>query len=322
MSPSCEQPPPPPLHYAGGGRPGGAEVTDRPDFLCIGQPKAGTGWLYDQLALHPGFWMPTIKELHYLDGRFPRKPATRLHQRLRDDPNFVKRQNRRRAEQKRQPLDRRDKRFARHAAGWRPGPIDLEWYAGLFAPKGALLSGDVTPGYGALPPETVAAVAARWPELRLVLMIREPVARFWSHLNMLVRQGHLDPEGLDWARVEAVLNRPGWPERSSPTTIHARWRRCFPAEQLHLVFFDDLARDPDAVLAGILRFLGAEPAGAAALDPSFNRKAGRAKLPLPPEIEARLRRHFRPEVEACAKTFGGPAEAWLAAYEAAYEANG
>jgi hypothetical protein len=38
-----------------------------PDFLCVGAQKAGTSWLYHQLTLHPDFWMPPIKELHYFD---------------------------------------------------------------------------------------------------------------------------------------------------------------------------------------------------------------------------------------------------------------
>jgi hypothetical protein len=37
------------------------------DFLCIGMVKGGTGWLFDQLQFHPDFWMPPIKEMHYLD---------------------------------------------------------------------------------------------------------------------------------------------------------------------------------------------------------------------------------------------------------------
>ncbi len=39
-----------------------------PDFICIGLPKAGTGWLYDQLDNHPDFWMPPVKELLYLEA--------------------------------------------------------------------------------------------------------------------------------------------------------------------------------------------------------------------------------------------------------------
>src|SRR4029078_219812 len=39
-----------------------------PDFLCVGAQKAGTSWLYRQLEPHPDFWMPPVKELHYLDN--------------------------------------------------------------------------------------------------------------------------------------------------------------------------------------------------------------------------------------------------------------
>ncbi len=33
--------------------------------------KAGTGWAYDQLQYHPDFWMPPLKEIHYLDRDAP-----------------------------------------------------------------------------------------------------------------------------------------------------------------------------------------------------------------------------------------------------------
>src|SRR6185503_5238860 len=42
-----------------------------PDFICIGMPRSATGWLYDQLAQHPDFWMPPIKELGYLGNQRP-----------------------------------------------------------------------------------------------------------------------------------------------------------------------------------------------------------------------------------------------------------
>ena len=40
-----------------------------PDFICIGAQKAGTTWLYWQLAAHPDFWMPPRKEIHYFNER-------------------------------------------------------------------------------------------------------------------------------------------------------------------------------------------------------------------------------------------------------------
>jgi hypothetical protein len=39
-----------------------------PIFYAWGLRKAGTSWLYRQLERHPDFWMPPVKELHYLDS--------------------------------------------------------------------------------------------------------------------------------------------------------------------------------------------------------------------------------------------------------------
>ena len=54
-----------------------------PDFVCIGMPKAGTGWLFDQLRFHPDFWMPPVKEIDYLHRPFPAlKHANKLLSRV------------------------------------------------------------------------------------------------------------------------------------------------------------------------------------------------------------------------------------------------
>src|SRR5947207_7719211 len=42
-----------------------------PDFICVRMPKAGTGWLYYQLAAHSDFWMPPVKEIVYLNQDYP-----------------------------------------------------------------------------------------------------------------------------------------------------------------------------------------------------------------------------------------------------------
>src|SRR5206468_12793023 len=54
-----------------------ARAPSGPDFICIGMPKAGTGWLSDQLQFHPDFWMPPVKSLHYLDLDVPEITAAR-----------------------------------------------------------------------------------------------------------------------------------------------------------------------------------------------------------------------------------------------------
>jgi hypothetical protein len=41
-----------------------------PDFLIIGAQKAGTTWLYRNLAYHPEIWMPLVKEVHFFSSRY------------------------------------------------------------------------------------------------------------------------------------------------------------------------------------------------------------------------------------------------------------
>ena len=55
-------------HNGNGHELNGVTGDARPDFLCVGAQKAGTSWLYRQLEPHPDFWMPPLKELHYLDS--------------------------------------------------------------------------------------------------------------------------------------------------------------------------------------------------------------------------------------------------------------
>ena len=118
-----------------------------PDFLCIGAQKGGTRWLYDQLQLHPDFWMPPVKELHYFDRRSPSAASVNLGRRAQES---LKRTNRRQAKLALRPLDQRDIDFLDayvHMPWWR---TDLDAYARLFALKGDLLSGDITPDYSTL----------------------------------------------------------------------------------------------------------------------------------------------------------------------------
>lgn len=41
-----------------------------PDFLIIGAPRAGTGWIAKNLMCHPDIYMPRIKELHFFDRHY------------------------------------------------------------------------------------------------------------------------------------------------------------------------------------------------------------------------------------------------------------
>src|SRR6476660_1146062 len=105
-----------------------------PDFICIGMPKAGTGWFYDQLSHHPDFWMPPAKELHYLD-----RPVPKLKNsvRLLETWDVIARRGGRRG----LAWGERERAFLVDAAACAGQPMNIERYAALFRHKGDFLSG-------------------------------------------------------------------------------------------------------------------------------------------------------------------------------------
>src|SRR5687768_12439013 len=111
-----------------------------PDVIGIGMQKAGTGWLYDQLQLHPECWMPPVKELHYFDRPFPGEAILELADLARHEPERLASQRRRKGWR---PLDERDAAFVAAAEECACREPDLPTYEALFRFKGSLLSGDI-----------------------------------------------------------------------------------------------------------------------------------------------------------------------------------
>jgi hypothetical protein len=140
-------------------------------LLVRGRAESGNfSWLYRQLEQHPDFWMPPMKELHYLDNL---NRTRRFHPpRSRDgcDASFVESMENLRA------------RFY----------LDLESYGQLFQHKGHLLSGDISPAYSTLNDEIIERVLDHFPNLKVVFLARDPVERAWSQLSMGVRLGMIN----------------------------------------------------------------------------------------------------------------------------------
>ncbi|MBV8978447.1 MAG: sulfotransferase [Alphaproteobacteria bacterium] len=281
-----------------------------PDFLCIGMHKAGTQWLYDQLQGHPDFWMPPLKEMHYLErdsdiGRNARKVLDQ--ERSTSRPGATRRT----------PIDARDRAFLEEYASHRALPRDVARYAALFAHKGDRISGDITPQYGELDDALVAEVMTALPDLAIVLLVRDPVARTWSHISQWHRQGRFDRGALDSAQAfRRFLERSARLQKfSSATRVAARWSAHVRPGRFKHLFFDDIAARPQEARREALVFLGADPGKeSAGVDAAFNRKKDYKKLELTPELERALAEFLKGELIAGAAMFGGPARQWAAKY--------
>jgi len=266
----------------------------RPDFLCVGAQKAGTSWLYRQLELHPDFWMPPVKELHYLDNLNRTKRRWPPRSKDERDACFLE--------------SIKDLSMRSH--------IDLDNYGRLFRHKGPLLSGDISPAYSTLTDEIIERVVDHFPNLKVVFLARDPVERAWSQLSMGVRLGMINKfDAKDPEEVICNLLNPGVLVRSHPSKIVARWKRYVRPENFRIYFFDDLKENPTELRRSILRFLGGDPdKRSGGLKPHDNNDAGRDKLRLTAKVRDRMARFFEHELKACASELGGRAKSWPTRY--------
>jgi len=273
---------------------GSASNGARPDFLCVGAQKGGTSWLFHQLTLHPDFWMPPVKEVHYFDSM-----------------SKVKRNNPPRCK------DERDQWFLARLVELSALPyIDLDSYSELFAAKNTLLSGDITPAYSMLNDELIETIVGYFPNLKVIFLARDPVDRAWSQLSMGVRLGNIPAfDSTNPAEVLRNLLSPGVFFRSYPSKIVKRWRRYVRPDLFRIYFFDDLKEDPAGMRRSILSFLGADPdKPSGSLKADYNGQGGKEKLPLTDKVRARVAHFFEHELKACAVELGGHAKSWPARY--------
>lgn len=257
--------------------------------------KSGTRWLYEQLRAHPDFWMPPKKELQFFGRRFPA-------------PREV-----RKLEQILPGLEGPDRVFAETYLAFEPGrEHGVEAYKTLFQPAGDRLTGDITPHYSSLNRKRIAEIHAGLPEAKILLMVRDPVARVWSALNDAVNDGKLDAATVtDPARLTEALAARNFRHHSHPSETYRRWSRLY---EVKVILLDDVIARPDRVRAEVLAHLGARVTEPETIPASHNSKAGRARAPRQPEIEAALVGHFEHEILRCARIFGGAAETWPEKY--------
>ncbi len=142
--------------------------------------------------------------------------------------------------------------------------LDLHWYARQFRDAGGRLKGEATPSYSVLPCRTIRLIRALLPRVKLVFLMRDPVARAWSH----ARHNYVHHEAnfrqyasdLDAVRAEewrANFRHP-WPLLSGDYLGQLRrWLAVFPREQIFVDCYERIATDPAGLLRAVLDFLGA-----------------------------------------------------------------
>ncbi len=159
------------------------------------------------------------------------------------------------------------------------------------------------------------------PQARLIVLLRDPVRRAYSHYWHERDKGREPLSFEDAIAAEADrISRDherlasGEIERSAAHQYFSylargryaeqleRWLSAYPREQLLVLRFEDLAQEPLPVLNRSLHFAGLSPLAAAKLEPRNTRKYP----PIDPATAERLRDYFAPHDAALAVLLGEP----------------
>ncbi len=170
-------------------------------------------------------------------------------------------------------------------------------------------------------PAVPARLHALLPDARLIVLLRDPVRRAYSHYWHERDKGHehlgfedaiaAEPERVDaaherLARGEIACSREhqhfSYLARGRYAEQLERWLALFPREQLHVARFEDLAHDPLGALNETLRFLALPHAASVDLEPRHTRRYP----PMQPATAERLRAYFEPHNRRLESLLGRP----------------
>lgn len=206
-----------------------------------------------------------------------------------------------------------------HFAG---NTVDLSAYHACFSPgPGQRVIGEATPIYSFWEP-ALGRIRAYNPEMKVILVLRNPIDRAYSHWNFMRhrRWERLEFEealAAEEERARACLplqdRRHSYVARGFYTRQLARVSACFPPEQ-QLVLRMESVLDPGSdAMDRIWRFLGVgRPAQLVPVHANSREYAA----PMQAATRQRLRRLFADEIHALERMLGWDLADWLADREA------
>lgn len=286
-----------------------------PHFLGIGVHKAGTSWLYWQMSQRPDVWLPPAKEVHFFDrsSKYPSPShlATAAPlKRLLDGPK--QRAHLREGYWRlRRDIAQRDWSAARSTWHWYFGHYNESWYRRLFSRHiDSHVCGEITPAYSMLDSDDIARIHALNPDMKFILMLRNPIDRAWSALRFNRDRGFSD---LDLTAEEDVISRlqsPDYLLRGDYLRTLENYLAYFPAEQILVGFYDAIRADPTGLFNGVCEFLELPVDEQAKIDNSTRVNPSQWQA-MPERIKAYLEETYTPAIHALADRVGSYANHWL-----------
>jgi hypothetical protein len=210
---------------------------------------------------------------------------------------------------------------ANYAKGWcwyRSHFPRQRWMDAQRASGRPVVVGEASPYY-CFHPLALDRIAARLPDVRMILVLRDPVERAWSHYAYEVARGNedlpfvdaLDAEAVRIAGAEERIRRGQVPDdrhwrlhaylprghyADQIEAVHSRFDR----DQLHVLVSEELFERPVEVMNGVFAFLGVSRIESG----RFDAANANPKSDLDPALRARLAAYYAPHNERLYQLLG------------------
>ena len=116
-------------------------------------------------------------------------------------------------------------------------------------------TGEITPAYSIIDVEAITSLQAKSPDIRLFIVLRNPMERAWSAAMMNLARVHLLSKDIPDQWFLDHLKAPASWKRGAYTSCIERWWSVFPREQLLILFYDDIKTSPSQVLTSLARHI-------------------------------------------------------------------
>ncbi|MDH4232796.1 MAG: sulfotransferase domain-containing protein, partial [Nitrospirota bacterium] len=132
----------------------------------------------------------------------------------------------------------------------------LRFYSEKFEAGGGRVKGEITPEYYRLPLERIKFISAIMPKVKLLILLRNPVDRAWSHAVMNFTLANKSISDADEKTVcKEFENQPLFKLGGYAQLLKA-WCSIFPREQLYIGLYDDIKIQPRELLARVFGHIG------------------------------------------------------------------
>jgi len=126
-------------------------------------------------------------------------------------------------------------------------------YAGKF--NSGRINGEITPAYSVLPAAIIEQIYNIFPHLRLIFILRDPIARAWSSALMAVEMAMMTPDEASDQWFIDHFHSKGSFMRGDYAAALDNWLKFFPREQMLLLQYADIAGEPEAILRKVAAHL-------------------------------------------------------------------